>query len=650
MSVISFEHLPVVTMTALIHFEGIVDISKIFGLLKITKLINNGGYKPGKKNKLPFCTIPGSIISASYGGKTRGIFKGKVGGPWRNSIMFDISSSIKNISIKLSKKSIHMCGSISEQLCIETVEHVISHIKSIEKNIKYINENKEIAQKTVEWIKENTIGPMHDVDLIKNKILYIENDENKKVIDGILYNVDGGIYISESSDLYYMKSGDYIDEKRNIKDENGSIYKYVKIKNHGMKTYILTFIQLKDILSKSNQHLDCESLEKYAKNVYNASESIHAISPVKKNTLVIPNEYYNKLPDYIDKQIFDFLIASIEDYRYHEEYCKYIEEVINYKSVLLSDDDLKFDKIYTLMVNYSYSINMGINRALLARCVDELSRTDGFEFKAYYNNTTDYCVTIHMPYKVPNDMKLIKNKRNNKVHTFMVYESGIVTQSGPNIEMMKSAYIKFNNMIRMIANRISLKQLQYKLKYKKRKPKDCYINEDKLRQVYYFEDPKIIEDYDENNYDVVPTVMESFNIKAIENDDLYDYLDILDIYWELVGNSNGSQDKFDELYDELPIDERYRIYLINGYHEKVFKEKINSFFTNHKDILSIVRCIISLGYIEAGIIYRDASQVNNYELKPTKFLKSIKIPKELEDKEYIEEEINSYWNKYMSNN
>jgi hypothetical protein len=50
-------------------------------------------------------------------------------------------------------------------------------------------------------------------------------------------------------------------------------------------------------------------------------------------------------------------------------------------------------------------------------------------------------VTIELPYKVKDPSR--KKKSKKPCHTFLVYQSGLVTQSGPDEEMMKEAYLEF---------------------------------------------------------------------------------------------------------------------------------------------------------------------------------------------------------------
>ena len=84
-------------------------------------------------------------------------------------------------------------------------------------------------------------------------------------------------------------------------------------------------------------------------------------------------------------------------------------------------------------------------------------------FHSRYNNAADHCVTISLPYDSPKR----KGKKNKpKCHTFMVYKSGIVTQSGPSIDTMRDAYYLFMETIMEIRDHIIRNDKFFKLKYK----------------------------------------------------------------------------------------------------------------------------------------------------------------------------------------
>ena len=66
---------------------------------------------------------------------------------------------------------------------------------------------------------------------------------------------------------------------------------------------------------------------------------------------------------------------------------------------------------------------------------------------ARYDPRLDHTVTIQIPYVVPPELQFMRKKDKIHCHTFMVQKSGVVTQSGPDEEMMKEAYYEFMNIV-----------------------------------------------------------------------------------------------------------------------------------------------------------------------------------------------------------
>jgi hypothetical protein len=94
------------------------------------------------------------------------------------------------------------------------------------------------------------------------------------------------------------------------------------------------------------------------------------------------------------------------------------------------------------MVNFNYSLGSGINRFQLKQYVNG---TEGFY--AHFDNSTEHYVTIELPYE-----SIKEKKRQNKIpcHSFLVYKSGLVTQSGPDEGLMKQALTKFIHLFEKI--------------------------------------------------------------------------------------------------------------------------------------------------------------------------------------------------------
>lgn len=99
------------------------------------------------------------------------------------------------------------------------------------------------------------------------------------------------------------------------------------------------------------------------------------------------------------------------------------------------------------MINYNYKLGFEINRERLAEEVKNHPK-----FIARYNKMVDHAVNIVNIYRRTTDDG--KKKPKNSAHTFIVYKSGIVTQSGPGGKIMEDIYNEFMKMILLIKDRI----------------------------------------------------------------------------------------------------------------------------------------------------------------------------------------------------
>ena len=160
MSIVDFENVKVTTMTVIFDIIGTAVIEAAFPLLPITRMNLSENGKNSKKFKIPW---PGSeyascIFSAKFAGITRGIIKTSKNKSFRNSVGIDICTSEKNVSAKLSKNKIHMCGPNSEELAKEAAQHIIDHLVRIQKELDYISEHIEERDQVIQWLIKETKG------------------------------------------------------------------------------------------------------------------------------------------------------------------------------------------------------------------------------------------------------------------------------------------------------------------------------------------------------------------------------------------------------------------------------------------------------------------------------------------------------------
>lgn len=331
-ALLGFDNLPVTTMTVVIELSGSVNLDVAFPLLEIKRLNIPPPKRQTQKYKIPFCDIPGSILSARYKGCTRGIIKGRGKKFFLNAITLDLSTSKKNVSVKLSKSKMQMCGITSIDLAKEAADYLISKLQKVQHNIQLMKSNPDTTKQIINRLKLETKG--------QETCLCIDNN---------------------------------------------------LVKVH--------LIKIPEINSNS------------------------------------------EINNFLLSQARDF--ATFEDYNAHLDWIMTVDYVI--------EEPLKILEINKVMVNFNYDLGFSINRFALSYLINGKNG-----FISRYDNTIDHSVTIELPCDIPE--KLQKTRRKDKIpcHTFLVYRSGLVTQSGPGEELMKDVFDLFCTTIYSIRDQIQI--------------------------------------------------------------------------------------------------------------------------------------------------------------------------------------------------
>ena len=455
MSIVDFDCLKVTTMTVIVKMIGKVNIEQIFPLLNITRLKLPPTIRQTKKYKIPYCGVPGAILSAKFKDVTRGIVKSKSKRSFLNSITIDICTSEKNINAKLSGEIIQMCGPDSENLARETAQHIIDHLLDLQKELNYINEDEDARDNAIEWLKNNSIGQDYIVDEETQEIIELNNGEIINS-DGIVIGTDGNPRLKEKEIKFeHWHEGDFVTANNLVCNINKESY-IILTKNGPQKAILNTnfFIKIEPD-TKGNQVYTFVGVDE--KPITIAVKSI--IKALNVKSIIIPTEYPSAYPEEIDSRIVNFYIRYAPDFAYHHVYCQFLDSVKTIEHI--ASEDLAINTINMAMVNYSYSLGMSIDRYELARNINDLNG-----FKARYCNSTDHSVTISLPYTVPDEEKVARRKNKATRHTFTVHKSGIVTQSGPNIDMMREAYYRFMTTIMQIRHLIIQENKPFNLKYR----------------------------------------------------------------------------------------------------------------------------------------------------------------------------------------
>lgn len=161
--------------------------------------------------------------------------------------------------------------------------------------------------------------------------------------------------------------------------------------------------------------------------------------------------------EYLIKYLYEIyeMLKNSDKKRTTERLSKTIDELkINHNSVDFSDlnilyDDFKMNILETdeitvsnkikAMVNYNYDLGFIVDRYKLNQFINGRNG-----FYAHFDNSTEHFVTIELPYE---STAKKKNKNKRSCHKFLIYKSGLVTQTGPNEESMKPVYESFISLI-----------------------------------------------------------------------------------------------------------------------------------------------------------------------------------------------------------
>ncbi len=416
MSNLDFNYFPITTMVIVMRFDGIVNLLNTFPIIKITRMKVKKEFTRKSKIDIPYPGYGGCIISGNYLGMTRGLIISVSKKYFRNSIMLYVSTNKKTVNIKLSSKSALICGSKSEEMAIEGMKYVMDNLKYGQSRLNFIKNNKEIANRTLEWVKEHT----------KGDIYYIIDDTN---------------IIIKKEDITFFSD-------KELPSKHSEIIGYIIYEDEQYHELLQTKNQKKTYFDSCNEEI-----------LNNKQENGITIFIKKINNIIIPEEYTNGYPDSINSELADFLIRKSPDFIEHKLYCINLDWIFTIDKIY--DGSLSIEKIQLSMVNYNYDLGFNINRWKLYKKINGLNG-----FFARYENLHDTNVTVNLPYSIPENLKeRIISKKIRKKHTFLVYKSGFVTQSGPCPELDQEAYIKFNNTMKLIKDDIKQPVKQRKLKY-----------------------------------------------------------------------------------------------------------------------------------------------------------------------------------------
>lgn len=398
--IVNFDDLRVTTLTDIIKFEPHIDLISVFALILLPisyiekYLFDVKGTKNLLKNRKLLTDKPGTILSLRYGDNYRGLPRKQ---PFRNGITIDLSTSVKIVSIKLAPASIQIIGSNSKELSIEVYTHILNHLNYINLVVKTkkLLSNDELDQ-MITWLKQYSKGSIY------------------RVIPGTnILNDDGEV-------VYSLR------DPTTVHNQALEINKFDDI--------VFPFL-LQKLTDFARYDMYCDFLDffKTVDNVIDENASSDTSS------------------------MYDIVSDSSSDKK----------EVIDFKTptnILISkknNDTFNVTQHSTSMINYNYQLPFKINRLKLKKCIDNHEYTQYIEdkpFIAIFDQTIHNFVSLKLEFEYTQDDNIsIKRRKNKKNNTFIIYESGNVTQSSPHQEIARCSYYYFQRVMRELAPYISKK-------------------------------------------------------------------------------------------------------------------------------------------------------------------------------------------------
>ncbi|QIN54589.1 putative transmembrane protein [Cedratvirus kamchatka] len=168
MSFPRLEEIPVTTMVVIVSFEPLINIDLLFPLLTMSSFKTI--LKNSKKVALPLLKS-GSLISARYKGVVLGNVQFVHPRFFKNSITVDISTTQKNVNVKVSKGKLHMCGIKNMSMVHEATNLIFAHVLEAEKLLFKMEEKHLDA--ALAYIEDNNEDCLQGLDKdIMEKLIY----------------------------------------------------------------------------------------------------------------------------------------------------------------------------------------------------------------------------------------------------------------------------------------------------------------------------------------------------------------------------------------------------------------------------------------------------------------------------------------------
>lgn len=410
--------LPITTMVIIFQLEGDPAVNERVAYLLLpweAQRIpeDRQKLKIVKLKDMAFDLPVGTIFSLRHEGKTRGLRRSMSQRFLKNSASIDmVISPRKHINVKLSGCRLHMCGPNQQAQASLALNVMMNHLAHIQETILYILDHPVEAKRALEYAKEMLRGNLvpktifHTVTYVFRKQRY---QRSTRMIDVTVY---GELGQDERGNPIAQKTSMRLASMRLLEKTNWSFVREVRENNNVLRyTHV---IQEKAL----------------------AVEEVHGIS---SRWASLP-EFLADAPQEVDRKCLGYY--AINAFCDHDRYATWLLE-----AEYLAQHNLVYKHapvrvvLQKALVNFNFGIGFVINRNAFTHVFSKHPH-----FITVYDNIRAQNIFISLPYFSTNSE--ICRKKKNSCITFIVYQTGRVTLTGPHESLNRIALIAFMDHVR----------------------------------------------------------------------------------------------------------------------------------------------------------------------------------------------------------
>ena len=162
---------------------------------------------------------------------------------------------------------------------------------------------------------------------------------------------------------------------------------------------------------------------------------------------IYTDKILENIPKKFNPEIMEYLVKLCIDYVDHSQYIEKLYSIINSNSeISFFTGNPEISSINFCTVNMNYFLGAPIDKI---KCRDVFLKHK--QFVVEYDPTVDKHLTLRVNFTIDDLPPHIKNNvhvgKGISYHTFIIYKSGEVTQSGPHIDLMVDIYNQFRYIV-----------------------------------------------------------------------------------------------------------------------------------------------------------------------------------------------------------